>query len=45
MQRRLRDETSGEQDAPKTSGSLEELCVRHDPDAERPQTRVAARLG
>lgn len=44
MQRRLKDETSGELDAPEVSGSLVELSVRLNLDAERLQTRAAARV-
>lgn len=37
IQRRLRNEASGDQDVFETSGSLKELIVQPDPDAEQPQ--------
>lgn len=45
MQKRLRDEILGEKDASKTSGLVEELSIRPDPDTDRPQMRVATKLG
>lgn len=45
MQRRLRDEISGEQNTLKVSGSVEEVSIRLDPDAERQQRWATTILG
>lgn len=35
IQRRIRDETSGDEEISQVSGSLKELSVRPNPDADR----------
>lgn len=45
LKRRLKDETSGEQDTPDVSGSVEEHSVRRNQEDDRPQTWAMTRLG
>lgn len=45
IQRRLRDETSEDEQTPALSRSLEDLNIRPDPEADRPQTRATIRAG